>query len=61
MDKAHVTDCLIGVDQKTSDRLIQIMIWKRLKQLGQVLNLNWLSWTLAPFWACGFFSLAVSF
>lgn len=51
-------DDFIGTDQKIPDCLIQIIIWERLKlQLGQVLNLCLVAWTLAqvmPFWACDF-------
>lgn len=51
-------DDFIGTDQKIPDCLIQITIWERLKlQLGQVLNLCLVAWTLAqvmPFWACDF-------
>ena len=57
--RAHMTSNLICTDQKITDRSWQDYIpgegWKL--QLGQALNLGFVSWASAQatlFWACGF-------
>lgn len=57
MERGHMTDYLIGADQKNLD-CFRLYFWESLEeQVGQVLNLSLVSWHLTQvmvFWVCSF-------